>query len=77
MRGESEEVFPPVRVVTILTAPVRQAWFAMGHTDLIPSLEAVQGFISAAQYPKKLGVLKPKVIDLEVLRDHKAQAKAA
>jgi len=59
------------------TAPVRQAWFAMGHTDLIPSLEAVNGFISAAQYPKEKGVLKSFLIDMEALRGDMAQAKAA
>jgi len=49
----------------------------MGHTDLIPSLEAVNGFISAAQYPKEKGVLKSFLIDMEALRGDMAQAKAA
>jgi N4-gp56 family major capsid protein len=39
------------------TNPIRQAWFAMGHTDLIPSLENVQGFTSAAMYPFKADLL--------------------
>jgi N4-gp56 family major capsid protein len=39
------------------TSPVRQAWFAMGHTDLIPNLEAVNGFISSAQYPSQMNIL--------------------
>lgn len=39
------------------TAPVREAYFAMMHTDLINDLEAVNGFLSVAQYPNQSGIL--------------------
>ena len=106
------------------TAPVRDAYFALTHTDLSKDLDNVNGFIQKNQYPspmnalrsewgavgnlrflissigsisanasslganvynifcvgmeaKVLGLLKFLLIDLEVLRDHKGQAKAA
>lgn len=42
------------------TAPVRDAYFAMGSTQLIRSIEAVQGFIAKAQYPSQMNVLRPE-----------------
>lgn len=42
------------------TAPVRDAYFALGSTDLIGSLENVQGFIAKAQYPSPMQALKPE-----------------
>ena len=39
------------------TGPVREAYFAMMHTDLINDLEAVNGFISVAQYPFQGNIL--------------------
>jgi len=106
------------------TAPVRDAYFALCHTDLTKDMDNVTGFIQKNQYPspmnalrsewgaignlrflissigsqslnasslganvynifcvgmeaKVLGLLKFLLIDLEVLRDHKGQAKAA
>lgn len=38
------------------TAPVLDAFFGMGHTDLITELRNVTGFIEKAQYPKQEGV---------------------
>ena len=40
------------------TAPVRDAYFALGSTQLIGDLEQVAGFISKFNYPKWLGVEK-------------------
>lgn len=42
------------------TAPVRDAYFAMGHTDLIGDLEQVTGFIAKAQYPYQDKTLRPE-----------------
>lgn len=42
------------------TAPVRDAYFAMGNTDLIGDLERVTGFISKAQYPNQDRTLRPE-----------------
>lgn len=39
------------------TSPVREAYWAMCHTDLITSLEQTQGFIAAAQYPSQMNLL--------------------
>ena len=39
------------------TGPVRQAYMAMCHTDLITDLEQVTGFISVAQYPSQMNIL--------------------
>jgi N4-gp56 family major capsid protein len=40
------------------TAPVRDAYFALGSTDLIGDLEQVNGFIAKAQYPSQMNVLR-------------------
>lgn len=42
------------------TAPVRDAYFALGSTNLIGDLEAVQGFIAKAQYPNQMHTLRPE-----------------
>lgn len=42
------------------TAPVRDAYFAMGSTQLIGDLEQVQGFIAKAQYPSQMDTLRPE-----------------
>jgi len=56
------------------TGPLLDAYFAMGHTDLITQLRNVNGFIEKAQYPKEVGVLKFSLIDLEVLeQDDRAE----
>jgi len=39
------------------TGPVRDSYFAMASTRLIPRLQAVAGFISKAQYPSQLNTL--------------------
>jgi N4-gp56 family major capsid protein len=39
------------------TGPVRQAYWAMANARIIPDLEAVQGFISVAQYPSQMNLL--------------------
>ena len=59
------------------TAPVRDAYFAMGSTQLIRSIESVSGFIAKAQYPLILADIKSWVIDLDLREEDKAQAKAA
>lgn len=48
------------------TAPVRNAYFALAHTDLSNTLEDINGFTHNSQYPKMLGVVKSLLIDLEV-----------
>src|SRR5690554_7776005 len=40
------------------TAPVRDAYFALGSTHLIGDLEQVQGFIAKAQYPSPMQALR-------------------
>lgn len=42
------------------TAPVRDAYFALGSTQLIGDLEQVQGFIAKAQYPSPMQALRPE-----------------
>lgn len=42
------------------TAPVRDAYFALGSTQLIGDLEQVQGFIAKAQYPNNDSVIRPE-----------------
>jgi N4-gp56 family major capsid protein len=42
------------------TAPVRDAYFALGSTQLIGDLEQVQGFIAKAQYPSQMSTLRPE-----------------
>ena len=39
------------------TAPIREAFFALGHTDMIGQLENVQGFISKWNYPNQQSTL--------------------
>lgn len=39
------------------TGPVRDAYFAMCHTDMIGQLENVGGFINKAQYPSQVNTL--------------------
>lgn len=40
------------------TGPIRQAYFAMVNAQIIPNLEAVQGFLPVAQYPSKMNLLE-------------------
>lgn len=40
------------------TAPVRDAYFALGSTQLIGNLENVDGFIAKAQYPSPMHALR-------------------
>ena len=47
------------------TAPVRDAYFALGHTDLIGQVDQVNGFISKWNYYTV--VVKPALIDLDAL----------
>ncbi len=42
------------------TAPIRDAYFAMGSTKLIGNLESVDGFVSKNQYPNQSDVLRPE-----------------
>ena len=42
------------------TAPVRDAYFALGSTQLIGDLEQVTGFIPKAQYPNQDRTLRPE-----------------
>lgn len=42
------------------TAPVRDAYFALGSTNLIRTVEGVTGFIAKAQYPSQMNVLRPE-----------------
>ena len=42
------------------TAPVREAYFALGSTKLIGDLENVNGFIAKAQYPAPTQALRPE-----------------
>jgi N4-gp56 family major capsid protein len=42
------------------TAPVRAAYFALGHTDLIGQLENVDGFIHQTNYPAPMNILEPE-----------------
>lgn len=50
------------------TAPVRDAYFAMGSSKLIGDLENVQGFISEAQYPSPMRALRPEWGSISNLR---------
>ena len=40
------------------TAPIRDAFFAMCHTDLIKDLNSVSGFVQKAQYPAPMNALR-------------------
>lgn len=42
------------------TAPVRDAYFALGSTSLIRTIEGVTGFIAKAQYPSQMNTLRPE-----------------
>lgn len=42
------------------TAPIRDAYFALGNTDLIGNLENTEGFIAKAQYPSPMHALRPE-----------------
>ena len=61
------------------TAPVRDAYFALCHTDLTKDMDSINGFIQKNQYPspKMNGRLKLSLIDLEALWGDRAQASAA
>lgn len=50
------------------TAPVRDAYFAMGSTKLIGDLEDVDGFIAKAQYPAPMNAMKPEWGSISNLR---------
>lgn len=39
------------------TAPVREAYWVMAHSDVLTDLEAVNGFINTAQYPAQMNIL--------------------
>lgn len=39
------------------TAPVRDSFWAMMHSNLIPDLEGISGFVSMAQYPAAMNIL--------------------
>ena len=42
------------------TAPVRDSYLALGSTDLIRSIENIQGFIPKWQYPNQQSTLRPE-----------------
>lgn len=42
------------------TSPVRDAYFALGSTNLIRTIENVTGFIAKAQYPYQETVIRPE-----------------
>jgi N4-gp56 family major capsid protein len=42
------------------TAPVRDAYFALGSTELIGTLDRIDGWISKVQYPSQMTTLKPE-----------------
>ncbi|KKN33425.1 hypothetical protein LCGC14_0803920 [marine sediment metagenome] len=50
------------------TAPVRDAYFAMGSSQLIGDFENVQGFIAKAQYPSPMHALRPEWGSISNLR---------
>ena len=50
------------------TAPVRDAYFAMGHSGLIGDLERVSGFIAKAQYPSQMDTLRPEWCSISNMR---------
>jgi N4-gp56 family major capsid protein len=43
--------------VTELTAPVRDAYFGLGHSDLIGQIDTVAGFIQKWNYPNQQSTL--------------------
>jgi N4-gp56 family major capsid protein len=58
MLGQSAKMFTPAisGANKFGTAPVRKAFWAMGHTDLLRDLEGIDQFIHTANYPKEDGV---------------------
>ncbi len=42
------------------TAPVRDAYFALGHTNLIGQLDSISGFIQKWNYPNQNSTLEPE-----------------
>jgi len=50
------------------TAPVRDAFFALGSTQLVGDLDNVTGFIAKAQYPNQDKVLRPEYGSVSNLR---------
>ena len=50
------------------TAPVRDAYFALGSTQLIGDLENVNGFIAKAQYPSPMHALREEWGSISNLR---------
>lgn len=50
------------------TGPIRDAYFALGSTHLIGSLENVSGFIAKAQYPSPMQALRPEWGSISNLR---------
>lgn len=50
------------------TAPVRDAYFALGSTNLIRTIEGVTGFIAKAQYPSDMQTLRPEWGSISNLR---------
>ena len=50
------------------SAPVRDAFMALGHTNLIGELDSVNGFIAKVQYPNQDRVLRPEYCSISNLR---------
>jgi len=50
------------------TAPVRDAYFALGSTQLIGTLDNIQGFIAKTQYPNQMNTLRPEYGSVANLR---------
>ncbi len=42
------------------TAPIRDAYFALCHTDLTKDLDSVNGFHQKSQYPSSMNILRPE-----------------
>lgn len=49
------------------TAPVRTAFFGLGHTNLSADLDQMVGFINVANYARLIGVVKSSLMDFELL----------
>ena len=60
LKGADAKMFTPIIEGTtkVGTTPVRDAYFAMGHTDLLDDLEAVDNFKYVSDYSNS-GVTKP------------------
>ena len=50
------------------TGPIRWSYIAMMHSNLIPSLQAVQGFLHASQYPSTQSVLQSEWGNVQNIR---------